>query len=165
MVRNRLEQDLTMDLCDLLAPDGIIAPLKVTSKKHALQELATIAAERTGLDSREIFNTLLQRERLGSTGLRRGIAVPHVKLAGLRHIVCVFARLEDPIDYESHDGEPVDLVFLLLAPDHASGDHLKALASISRVVREPSVLDALRNAPDVKGLRVALTRPVPSHAA
>jgi nitrogen PTS system EIIA component len=165
MVRNGLEQDLTMDLCDLLAPDGIIAPLKVTSKKHALQELATIAAERTGLDSREIFNTLLQRERLGSTGLGRGIAVPHVKLAGLRNIVCVFARLEDPIDYESHDGEPVDLVFLLLAPDHASGDHLKALASISRVVREPSVLDALRNAPDVKGLRVALTRPVPSHAA
>ena len=154
-----------MDLCDLLAPDGIIAPLKVTSKKHALQELATIAAERTGLDSREIFNTLLQRERLGSTGLGRGIAVPHVKFAGLRNIVCLFARLEDSIDYESHDGEPVDLVFLLLAPDHASGDHLKALASISRVVREPSVLDALRNAPDVKGLRVALTRPVPSHAA
>ena len=131
-----------MDLCDLLAPDGIITPLKVTSKKHALQELATIAAERTGLDSREIFNTLLQRERLGSTGLGRGIAVPHVKLAGLRNIVCLFARLEDPIDYESHDSEPVDLVFLLLAPDHASGDHLKALASISRVVREPSVLDA-----------------------
>jgi PTS system nitrogen regulatory IIA component len=160
-----LEQDLKMDLCDLLAPDGIITPLKVTSKKHALQELATIAAERTGLDSREIFNTLLQRERLGSTGLGRGIAVPHVKLAGLRNILCLFARLEDPIDYESHDSEPVDLVFLLLAPDHASGDHLKALASISRVVREPSVLDALRNAPDVTGLRVALTRPVPSHAA
>ena len=87
-----------MDLCDLLAPDGIITPLKVTSKKHALQELATIAAERTGLDSREIFNTLLQRERLGSTGLGRGIAVPHVKLAGLRNILCLFARLEDPID-------------------------------------------------------------------
>jgi len=154
-----------MDLCDLLAPDGIIAPLKVTSKKHALQELATIASERTGLDSREIFNTLLQRERLGSTGLGRGIAVPHVKLEGMRKILCLFARLEDPIDYESHDSEPVDLLFLLLAPDHASGDHLKALASISRVVREPSVLDALRNAPDVAGLRLALTRPVPSHAA
>jgi PTS system nitrogen regulatory IIA component len=160
-----LEQDLTMDLCDLLAPDGIIAPLKVTSKKHALQELATSAAERTGLDQREIFNTLLQRERLGSTGLGRGIAVPHVKLPGLRNIICLFARLQEPIDYESHDGEPVDLLFLLLAPDHASGDHLKALASISRVVREPSVIDALRGAPDVAGLRLALARPVPSHAA
>ncbi len=154
-----------MDLCDLLASDGIIVPLKATSKKHALQELATVAAERTGLDQREIFNTLLQRERLGSTGLGRGIAVPHVKLPGLRNILCLFARLEEPIDYESHDNEPVDLVFLLLAPDHAGGDHLKALASISRVVREPSVLDALRSASDAAGLRGALTRPLPSHAA
>jgi PTS system nitrogen regulatory IIA component len=154
-----------MDLCNLLASDGIIAPLKATSKKHALQELATIAAQRTGLDQREIFNTLLQRERLGSTGLGRGIAVPHVKLPGLRNILCLFARLEEPVDYESHDNEPVDLMFLLLAPEHASGDHLKALASISRVVREPSVIEALRNAPDVAGLRLALARPVPSHAA
>jgi PTS system nitrogen regulatory IIA component len=163
--RIRLEQDLKMDLCDLLASDGIIAPLKATSKKHALQELATIASERTGLDQHEIFNTLLQRERLGSTGLGRGIAVPHVKLSGLRNILCLFARLEDPIDYESHDGDQVDLVFLLLAPDHAGADHLKALASISRVVREPSVIEALRNAPDAAGLRIALTRPLPSHAA
>ncbi|MCZ7594682.1 MAG: PTS sugar transporter subunit IIA [Hyphomicrobium sp.] len=154
-----------MDLCDLLASDGIIASLKATSKKHALQELATIAAARTGLDQREIFNTLLQRERLGSTGLGRGIAIPHVKLAGMRNILCLFARLDEPIDYESNDNEPVDLLFLLLAPEHASGDHLKALASISRVVREPSVMDALRNAPDVAALRLALTRPVPSHAA
>jgi len=154
-----------MDLCDLLASDGIIAPLKATSKKHALQELAAIAAEKTGLDQREIFHTLLQRERLGSTGLGRGIAIPHVKLPGLRNILCVFARLDDAIDYESHDGEPVTLLFLLLAPEHASGDHLKALATISRVVREPSIIDALRNAPDVAGLRLALTQPLPSHAA
>jgi len=154
-----------MDLCDLLAPDSIFASLEATSKKHALQELATIAAERTGIDSREIFNTLLQRERLGSTGLGRGIAVPHVKLADLDGIVCLFARLEQPIEYESHDNEPVDLLFLLLAPEHASGDHLKALASISRVVREPSILDALRSAPDAAALRLALTVTAPSHAA
>jgi PTS system nitrogen regulatory IIA component len=154
-----------MDLCDLLAPDGIIASLKATGKKHALQELANVAAERTGLDAREIFNTLLQRERLGSTGLGRGIAIPHVKLEGLKGILCLFARLEQPIEYESHDSEPVDLVFLLLAPEHASGDHLKALASISRVVREPSILDALRSAPDAAALRLALTRTAPSHAA
>src|SRR5690349_13314973 len=109
-----------MDLCNLLASDAIIAPLKATSKKHALQELATIAAEKTGLDQREIFNTLLQRERLGSTGLGRGVAVPHVKLPGMRNILCLFARLAEPVDYESHDNEPVDLMFLLLAPDHAS---------------------------------------------
>lgn len=154
-----------MDLCDLLAPDGIIASLRAESKKHALQELSTIAAEKTGLDAREIFNTLLQRERLGSTGLGRGIAIPHVKLEGLDGILCLFARLEQPIEFESHDGEPVDLMFLLLAPPHASGDHLKALARISRVVREPSILDSLRNAPDIAALRSALTTVIPSHAA
>ncbi len=154
-----------MDLCDLLAPDDIIASLQAASKKHALQELANVAAERTGLDAREIFNTLLQRERLGSTGLGRGIAIPHVKLEGLKRIVCLFARLEQPIEYESHDSEPVDLMFLLLAPEHASGDHLKALASISRVVREPSMLDALRSAADAAALRSALTTTAASHAA
>src|SRR5205085_4259334 len=112
-------------LSEVMAPTGSIASLKATSKKHALQELGHMAAERTGLDAREIFNTLLQRERLGSTGLGRGIAIPHVKLAGLKRIFCLFARLDQPIDYESHDNEPVDLIFLLLAPDHAGGDHLK----------------------------------------
>jgi PTS system nitrogen regulatory IIA component len=154
-----------MDLCDLLAQDGIIASLQATSKKHALQELASIASERTGLDAREIFNTLLQRERLGSTGLGHGIAIPHVKLASLKRIFCLFARLDEPVDYESHDSEPVDLIFLLLAPEHASGDHLKALASISRVVRLPSVIEELRSASDVPALRSALTTMVPSHAA
>ena len=154
-----------VDLHDLLTPDGIIASLKATNKKDALQELAAIAAAKTGLDSREIFNTLLQRERLGSTGLGRGIAIPHVKLNALREIVCLFARLEVPIEYESHDGEPVDLVFMLLAPEDASGDHLKALARISRLVREPSVLDDLRNASDAAALHSALTMVASSHAA
>lgn len=154
-----------VDLHDLLTPDGIIASLKATNKKDALQELAAIAAAKTGLDEREIFNMLLQRERLGSTGLGRGIAIPHVKLNALREIVCLFARLDVPIEYDSHDGEPVDLVFMLLAPEDASGDHLKALARISRLVREPSVLDDLRNAPDAAALHSALTMVASSHAA
>ena len=154
-----------VDLHDLLTPDGITASLRATNKKDALQELAAIAAAKTGLDAREIFNTLLQRERLGSTGLGRGIAIPHVKLNSLRGIVCLFARLEVPIEYESHDGEPVDLVFMLLAPEDASGDHLKALARISRLVREPSILDELRNASDTAALHSALTMVASSHAA
>ncbi len=154
-----------VDLHDLLTPDGIIASLKATNKKDALQELAAIAAAKTGLDAREIFNTLLQREHLGSTGLGRGIAIPHVKLNALREIVCLFARLDVPIEYESHDGEPVDLVFMLLAPEDASGDHLKALARISRLVREPSILDDLRNASDAAALHSTLTMVAPSHAA
>jgi len=156
---------MTMDLGDLLAADGIVPTLKVKSKKQALQELATRAAAVTGLEFREIYDTLLQRERLGSTGLGRGVAIPHVKFRSLRNIVCIFARWEEPIDCDSLDGQPVDLVFLLLAPEHASGDHLKALARISRIVREPSMLERLRKAPSTNELRTVLSAAVAPHAA
>ena len=154
-----------MDLGDLLASNGVIPSLKATCKKQVLQELAEYAGALTKLDAREIYDTLLQRERLGSTGLGRGIAIPHVKFKALDDIVCIFARLEQPIDFESHDGEPVDIVFLLLAPEHASGDHLKALARISRLVREPSTMEQLRSAKDVQAIKHILTTPATSHAA
>ena len=154
-----------MDLADILTPGGIIPSLKATSKKQALRDLSDRAAEMTGIEARQIFDTLQQRERLGSTGLGRGIAIPHVKFKSLKSIVCLFARLETPIDFESHDGEPVDILFLLLAPEHASGDHLKALARISRLVREPSTLERLRVAPDMAALRSVLLAPATSHAA
>jgi nitrogen PTS system EIIA component len=112
-----------------------------------------------------VFNALVHRERLGSTGLGRGIAIPHVKFKSLKTIVCLFARLETPVDFESADGEPVDLLFLLLAPEHAGGDHLKALARISRLVREPAVLDQLRRAPDKAALKRLLTTPASPQAA
>lgn len=154
-----------MELGDILAPDGIVPQLTATSKKQALEELAALAAKSTGLDSREMFNALLHRERLGSTGLGRGIAIPHVKFKSLKNIVCIFARLETPIDFESPDGDPVDLIFLLLAPEHAGGDHLKALARISRLVREPVVLEQLRHAPDKAALKRLLTTPASPQAA
>ncbi len=154
-----------MDLGDLLAPGGIFPAFEATNKKQALLDLSARAAEVTKLDPRIIYDALLQRERLGSTGLGRGIAVPHVKITGLSGIVCLFARLTKPIDFESQDGEPVDLIFLLLAPDHAGGDHLKALARISRLVREPAALERLRSAGDLAALKRALTLPITSHAA
>lgn len=154
-----------MDLSDLLEPEGILPSLKAKSKKQALQELACKAGELTGLDQRDVFDTLLQRERLGSTGLGRGIAIPHVKFKALNRIVCLFARLPEPIEFESHDDAPVDLIFLLLAPEHASGDHLKALARISRLVREPATLEQLRTAQDIDALRTILSNPVTSNAA
>ncbi|WP_333793682.1 PTS sugar transporter subunit IIA [Hyphomicrobium sp.] len=154
-----------MDLSDLLAPGGIFPAFEATSKKQALLDLSARASEITQIDQRVIYETLLQRERLGSTGLGRGIAVPHVKLQGLGGIICLFARLVKPIDFESLDDEPVDLIFLLLAPDHAGGDHLKALAKISRLVREPAALERLRTAPDLPSLKRALTLPAASHAA
>ncbi|MEQ1578052.1 MAG: PTS sugar transporter subunit IIA [Hyphomicrobium sp.] len=154
-----------MELGDILASDGIVPKLTATSKKQALEELAALAGAATGIDAREVFNALIHRERLGSTGLGRGIAIPHVKFASLKNILCIFARLETPIDFESPDGDPVDLLFLLLAPEHASGDHLKALARISRLVREPVVLEQLRNAPDKAAIKTLLTAPAPPQAA
>lgn len=139
--------------------------LKADDKKQLLQELANRAGRITGLESREIFNALLQRERLGSTGLGRGIAVPHIKMEGLKSITCLFARLEKPVPFDSNDGEPVDLVFFLLAPEHAGGDHLKALARISRLVRDPAAVELLHAAKDGESLKRVLTSPAKSHAA
>jgi PTS system nitrogen regulatory IIA component len=154
-----------MDLRDLLTPERIIPSLKAKHKKQALQELSQRAAELTGLEARDIYDTLLQREHLGSTGLGRGIAVPHVKFRALKDIICLFARLEQPIEFDSIDNEPVDLIFLLLAPEHASGDHLKALARISRLLRDPQALERLRASSDKATLYAALTAPAEPHAA
>jgi PTS system nitrogen regulatory IIA component len=154
-----------MELGDLLTRDGIIPSLKVKSKKLALQELAERAAHVTGLPVRDVLEALSQRERLGSTGLGRGIAIPHAKIKGIDHIHCLFARLDEPVDFEALDGEPVDLIFVLLAPEHASGDHLKALARISRLLREPGALDRLRAARDKQSLYAILTQPLTSNAA
>lgn len=154
-----------MELGDILAPDGILPRLSATTKKQALEQLSERASQHTGIEPRELFNALLHRERLGSTGLGRGIAIPHVKLRNIQNIVCIFARLDTPVDFESPDGEPVDLVFLLLAPEHAGGDHLKALAHISRLVRDPAALERLRKAPDKAALKTLLTDPAPPQAA
>ena len=133
-----------MALADLLQQDAIIPALKVNSKKQLLQELAARAARITGVPEREVFDVILQRERLGSTGVGHGIAIPHGKLASINTIVGVFARLENAVDFEALDDQPVDLVFLLLAPEGAGADHLKALSRIARVLRDPELVAKLR---------------------
>lgn len=154
-----------MNLADMLAKDGIIPSLQADDKKQALMALAEHAGKSTGVSAHDIFTALIQRERLSSTSLGRGIAIPHVKLAGVPQITCVFARLAKPIPFESHDGEPVDLLFFLLAPEEAGGDHLKALARISRLVRDGKTLEELRAAKDVASLNRILTTTAASHAA
>ena len=154
-----------MELGDLIKPEGVIPVLKAKTKKQVLQELSEKAAGLTGLDAREIFETLQQRERLGSTAVGRGIAIPHGRLPALKSIFSVFARLGEPIDFEALDGEPVDLIFLLLAPEHAGADHLKALARISRLLREPQTIEQLRASHDRAALFSALTQPAAVHAA
>jgi nitrogen PTS system EIIA component len=125
-----------MDLSDLIDVSAIMPALKANSKKQLLQLLAERAATISGIPEREVFDIILQRERLGSTGVGNGIAIPHGKLAGVKRIAGVFARLETPVDFESLDDQPVDLVFLLLAPEGAGADHLKALSRIARLLRD-----------------------------
>jgi PTS system nitrogen regulatory IIA component len=154
-----------MPLSDLLDPKAIFPSLKVNNKKQAIQELSGRAAKLIGRDEREIFETLLQRERLGSTGVGNGVAIPHGKLPRLDKLVGLFARLEKPIDFDALDGEPVDLVFLLLAPEAAGADHLKALARVARLLRDEKVAQHLRNVRDADTIYAALTVPPASHAA
>src|SRR5271170_8408410 len=154
-----------MSLNDLLTPDAVIASLRVNGKKQALQELSDRAAEVSGLPAREIFDAILQRERLGPTGVGDGIAIPHGKLPRCERICGVFARLERPIDFEALDGLPVDLIFLLIAPESAGADHLKALAAIARVLRKPGVAGQLRGARDASAMYSLLTMSHASHAA
>ena len=154
-----------MALTDLLSPDAILSALRVNGKKQALQEMSERAAQVSGLSAREIFDALLQRERLGSTGVGDGIAIPHGKLANCKHIFGIFARLERPIDFEALDGLPVDLIFLLIAPESAGADHLKALAGIARVLRDPEMAAQLRATRDASALYSLLTLTPASHAA
>lgn len=154
-----------MSLNDLLTPDAVIASLRVNGKKQALQELSDRAAEVSGLPAREIFDSILQRERLGPTGVGDGIAIPHGKLAKCRGIFGVFARLERPIDFEALDGLPVDLIFLLIAPESAGADHLKALATIARKLRNPNLAAQLRATRDASAIYSMMTQTPTSHAA
>ena len=153
-----------MPLTDLVAPNAIIPALKVNGKKQTLQELAAKAAELCGQNERTIYEILLQREKLGSTGVGHGIAIPHGKLAKLNKLFGLFARLDRPVDFEALDGEPVDLVFLLLAPEGAGADHLKALARVARLLRSPEIARKLRESRDAETLYAVLALPSASAA-
>lgn len=154
-----------MDIADLITPAAVISNLRAASKKQALQDLAKKAAEVTGLHERAIFDVLLERERLGTTGVGNGIAIPHGKLATLDRLYGVFARLERPINFESIDEQPVDLIFLLLAPESAGADHLKALARVSRLLRDKGVCEKLRGTDKADALYALLTESPASRAA
>jgi nitrogen PTS system EIIA component len=154
-----------MDLSDLVTQKSIMPSVKVASKKQLLQVLSEKAAEITGLSERDIFDTIMQREKLGSTGVGNGIAIPHGKLKNVGSITGIFARLETPVDFEALDDEPVDLVFMLLAPETAGADHLKALSRIARILREPDMVAKLRATKDASALFAFLTAHPTSFAA
>ena len=154
-----------MEISELLTPNRVIANLKAGSKKQALHDLAKHASEISGLHERAIFDVLLERERLGTTGVGNGIAIPHGKLSGMDQICGLFARLERPIDFDSIDERPVDLIFLLLAPESAGADHLKALARVSRLLRDQAVCQKLRATDTGESLFALLTDSAASRAA
>ena len=147
-----------MALADILQPEGIIPALRVHTKKQLLVELASTASKITGIPEREIFDVVLQRERLGSTGVGAGIASPHGKLRGLTKITGIFARLETPVDFEALDDQPVDLVFMLLAPEGAGADHLKALSRIARALRDQDLVARLRSSDTVPAIEACLNQ-------
>jgi len=154
-----------MSLSQLIKPDAVIPALRVNGKKQALQELSERAAQVSALAAREIFDAILQRERLGSTGVGDGVAIPHGKLAKCQQIFGVFARLDRPIDFDAPDGLPVDLIFLLVAPESAGADHLKALAMSARLLRNAATAAQLRATRDPAALYALLTMAPTSHAA
>jgi PTS system nitrogen regulatory IIA component len=156
---------MIMFLTSLLDRHALNGNVSVNSKRQALQVVADIAARQLGLDADDILQALLEREKLGSTGVGTGVAVPHAALPGLDRMYGVFIRLENPVDYESIDDMPVDLIFALLAPEDAGTEHLRALAKVSRVLRQKDLREQLRLIENNDAIYSLLTRSADSNAA
>lgn len=144
-------------IADLISPRSVIAQLRAANKRQALQELARRATLLTGLSERAIYDAFTERERLGTTGIGMGTAIPHGKIPGLGALCGVFARLERPIPFDAIDDQPVDLIFALLAPENAGADHLKALALVSRLLRDRPACEKLRGTDSAEALYALLT--------
>ena len=154
-----------MEFAELLTPEAVIHQLKVDSKKQALQELSSFAAKLTGVEEQIIFEVLLERERLGTTGVGKGIAIPHAKLDNVKQLCGIFARLDTPIDFDAIDDQPVDLIFVLLAPESAGAHHLKALAWASRLLRDSSICEKIRRSENRESILELICSSTTPHAA
>ena len=154
-----------MDFQTLIEPDAIMPALKATSKRQVLQEMAAKAAAIVDRPEREILETILQREKLGSTGVGNGIAIPHGKLAGVDRIPGLLARLSKPVDFDALDDQPVDLVFMLLAPEGSGADHLKALSKVARLLRNPQTVTEIRSLQDPGSIYAAMLHGKAQNAA
>jgi PTS system nitrogen regulatory IIA component len=154
-----------MELADLIARDAILPSVKAGSKKQLLQDIAARARETYGLDARLVCEGLMAREKLGSTAMGGGVAIPHARLPGISAITGLFARLEKPADFEAADGVGVDLVFVLLAPEESGADHLRALARVSRLLRDADLRKKLRATSEPGALYALITEPMASRAA
>jgi PTS system nitrogen regulatory IIA component len=153
------------DLSDLLGSEAVLAQLAVPNKKALFQQMGAIAGKLIGVAPKLIVERLADRERLGSTGFGDGVAIPHGKIDGLDHVVGLFARLASPIDFNAIDEMPVDLVFVLLSPPQSGVEHLKALARVSRRLRDRDFVAKLRGAGSEDALYALFTSGDARHAA
>ncbi|WP_395942747.1 PTS IIA-like nitrogen regulatory protein PtsN [Brevundimonas sp.] len=147
-----------MDIADLLAPNGVVLRGGASSKRQALHAVAEAAAQALGVDEGRIFEALLEREALGSTGLGSGVAVPHARLKEVDRVTAVFVRLDSPVAYESVDDRPVDLMLALFAPPKDGAEHLRALAAVSRALRSPELREQLRQARTVDAIKALFVK-------
>ena len=154
-----------MELADLVTAAAVLPSVKATSKKQVLQEIAHKASDLFGLHCGTIVNGLVAREKLGSTAMGNGVAIPHTRIEGLDQIMGVFARLDKPVDFEAADSQGVDLVFALLAPEAADANHLRALAKVSRTMRDSEIRAKLRASDNAAALHALLTEAQTSRAA
>ncbi len=154
-----------MELSSIIMPDMVVANLKANSKKQVLHELAELVAPKIEASEHDILDTLLQRERLGSTGVGNGVAIPHGKLPNIDGIIGAFARVSKPVAFDAMDDQPVDLFFILLAPEGSGAVHLKALSKIARILRDEDKLDALRKAQSVDEIYGILIAEIQANAA
>ncbi len=154
-----------MDLASLLKPAAVRVVCHATSKKRLFQDLAELASAVYGIDPSETVNALQERESLGPTGVGHGVALPHARLDGLDRVIGIFMRLEKPLDFDAVDRQPVDLVFALFAPKDSGVEHLKALALVSRTMRDPAICAKLRSNVDPATLHAVLTEARSNQAA
>ncbi len=154
-----------MDFSELLKPEAVKVVSAVSSKKRLMHDVADLADAAAGIPAANAVEALLEREALGPTGVGKGVALPHARLNGLTHVQGVFIMLETPVDFDSVDRQPVDLVFGLFAPQGAGVEHLKALALVSRTLRDASICAKLRANPDAGKLHAILTEAQTHQAA
>jgi PTS system nitrogen regulatory IIA component len=154
-----------MDIGDLLVRDGVVLKGGASSKRQALHGVAAAAAQAIGLEEARVFDALMERETLGSTGLGSGVAVPHARLEGIDRVRAVFVRLDTPVAYDAVDDRPVDLMFALFAPPKDGAEHLRALAAVSRALRSPELREQLRQARTVDAIHALFVRSETATAA
>lgn len=145
-----------MNIADIITKDAVLDNVQAANKRELIQYLAERIGTLSGLDNRVIFDAVWERENLGSTGYGEGVAFPHARIEGLEKVCGMFARLDEAVDFDSLDGKPVDLVFILLSPENSGADHLTALAALSRILKTEGVCEKLRKARSVDELYTIL---------